>query len=76
MSSKIVFRRRITFFDHNFGYGVKLRIKVRSEKLKEYGGLKDQLISLIAQKAKEEDIDLTTPVLETQIPEKGGEKGK
>jgi ABC-type uncharacterized transport system permease subunit len=62
----------ITFFDHNYGYGVKLRVKVKKDFIKEYGGLKDQLISLISKKSKEEGIDLRTPVLEVSM--KGEEK--
>jgi len=60
----------ITLFDHNFGYGVKLRVKIKADRLKEYGSLKDQLISYIAKMAKENKIDLRTPVLEVQIPNK------
>ena len=60
----------ITLFDHNYGYGVKLRIKVKADKLKEYGGLKDKLVSYIVEKTAEENIDLRTPVLEVGMKEK------
>ena len=57
----------ITKFDHNFGYGVKLRVKVKKEKLKEYGTLKDALISYIIDSANSKNIDLRTPNLEVQM---------
>jgi hypothetical protein len=60
----------ITKFDHNYGYGVKLRIKVKADKLKEYGVLKDQLISFIVEQTNQEGIDLRTPILEVGMKEK------
>jgi hypothetical protein len=66
----------ITKFDHNFGFGVKLRIKVKVDKLKEYGILKDRLISFIVEEAVKEEIDLRTPVLEVSMKEKEREEKK
>ena len=57
----------ITKFDHNFGYGVKLRVKIKKERLKEYGTLKDILISKIAEAANSVSLDLRTPVLEVSM---------
>lgn len=60
----------ITKFDHNYGYGVKLRINVKKDKLKEYGFLKDELISYIVEQTSEKGLDLRTPVLEIGMKEK------
>ena len=54
----------ITKFDHNFGYGVKLRVKVKPQKLKEYGNLKDMLISQIIEASNNQGLDLRTPNLQ------------
>ena len=59
----------VTMFDDNNGYGVKLRVKVKHEKLNEYGSLKDKLISDINTKANDEKIDLRTPILEVHMKE-------
>lgn len=50
----------LTYFPHNFGYGLKLRIKVKSKFLKSYGKIKDDLIHLISEKSEEDKIDLRT----------------
>jgi len=57
-------REILTKFDHNYGYGVKLRMKVKPEKLKDYGILKDKLVSYIVDITNAKGIDLRTPVLE------------
>ncbi len=57
-------KETITKFDHNFGYGVKLRVKVKKERLKEFGQLQDTLIDFIAELANKNSIDLRTPNLE------------
>ena len=57
----------VTFFDHNYGYGVKMRVLVKAKYLKEYGSLKDQITSHITTKSNENEIDLRTPILEVQI---------
>jgi len=57
----------ISKFDHNYGYGVKLRIKVKPEKLKEFGILKDQLETYIVDITNTKDLDLRTPVLEVSM---------
>jgi len=57
----------ISKFDHNYGYGVKLRIKVKPEKLKEFGILKDQLETYIVDITNAKDLDLRTPVLEVNM---------
>jgi len=54
----------ITLFDHNFGYGVKLRVKVKPQKLKEYGNVKDMLISQIIEASNTQGLDLRTPNLQ------------
>lgn len=51
-------------FDHAYGYGVKLRMKVKVDKLKQYGSLKDALTTYIVQEASKRAIDLRTPILE------------
>ncbi len=57
----------ITKFDHNYGYGVKLRIKVKADKLKEYGTLQDTLTHYIVESTNTNSIDLRTPVLEVSM---------
>jgi hypothetical protein len=59
----------ISRFDHNFGYGVKLRVKVKKERLKDYGILQDKLIDYITKKTNEANIDLRTPNLEVHLKE-------
>ena len=57
----------ITKFEHNYGYGVKFRIKVKADKLKEYGALKDEIDTYIVDITNAKGIDLRTPVLEAHI---------
>jgi len=56
-------KETISKFEHNFGYGVKLRVKVKRERLKEYGDLRDKLVDTIVNMAIKKGIDLRTPTL-------------
>ena len=47
-------------FPHNYGYGLKLRVKVKPDFLKKYGRIRDDLINLISDKSDEVKIDLRT----------------